>query len=137
MATEGNGAQGLVRLSQLGRRIERWRGTRVKRSPMPAELWRAATELARELGVYRVARELGVGYESLKDRAGARSEPGVREAGAFVELAGASLLSAAPAAARSEVELSDASGVKVVIRLDAGESVDVGEVLAAFRATAR
>ena len=68
MATEGSGAQGLARLSQLRRRIERWRGTRVKRSPMPPELWRAATELARELGVYRVAREVGVGYESLKDR---------------------------------------------------------------------
>ena len=68
MGTEGSGAQGLARLSQLRRRIERWRGTRVKRSPMPPELWTAATELARELGVYRVARELGVGYGSLKER---------------------------------------------------------------------
>jgi hypothetical protein len=74
---------------------------------MPPELWTAATELARELGVSRVARELGVGYESLKDRAGVWGEPGARQADAFVELAGASLLSAAPAAVRSEVELSE------------------------------
>ena len=62
MATEGSGAQGLARLNHLRRRIERWRWTRAKRSPMPPELWMAATDLARELGAYRVARELGVGY---------------------------------------------------------------------------
>ena len=132
MATEGNGAQGLARLDQLRRQIERWRRTRMKRSPMPAELWTAATELARELGVSRVARELGVGYESLKDRAEARGEPGARQADAFVEIAGASLLSAVPGAARSEVELSDARGTKLVIRL-ADQAVDVAALLAAFR----
>jgi len=40
-------------------------------------------------------------------------------------------------AARGEVELSDASGVKVVIRLGAGEWLDVAALLAAFRATTR
>jgi hypothetical protein len=133
MGTEGSGAQGLARLSQLRRRIERWRGTRVKRSPMPPELWMAAAELARELGASRVARELGVGYVSLKDRAGAQGENGARAAGAFVELDGASLLSAAPAAVRSEVELSDVSGTKMVIRLAADQAVDVAALLAAFR----
>jgi hypothetical protein len=133
MATEGNGVQGLAQLSQLRRRIERWRRTRVKRSPMPAELWRAATELAQELGVYRVAREVGVGYEALKDRVEAHGEHGARESGAFVELAGASLVSAASAPARSEVELSDASGTTMVIRLAADQAVDVGALLAAFR----
>ena len=132
MGTEGSGAQGLTRLSQLRWRIERWRGTRVKRSPMPAELWRTATELARELGTSRVARELGLGYESLKDRAGARGEHGARHADGFVALDGAALLSAAPAAVRSEVELSDASGTRMVIRL-ADEAVDVGALLVAFR----
>jgi len=133
MARESGGAQGLARLSQLRRRIERWRWTRAKRSPMPPELWTGATELARELGAYRVARELGVGYGSLKDRVGARGENGAREAEAFVELDGASLFSAAPAALRSEVELSDASGTKMVIRLAADQAVDVPALLAAFR----
>ena len=133
MGTEGSGVRGLTRLSQLRWRIERWRRTRVKRSPMPPELWRGATELARELGVSRVAREVGVGYESLKDRAGARGEHDVRQADAFVELAGASLLSAAPAGVRSEVELSDASGTTMVIRLATDQAVDVAALLAAFR----
>jgi hypothetical protein len=133
MATESRGTPGLARLTQLRRRIEWWRRTRVKRSPMPPELWIAATELARELGVYRVARELGVGYESLKDHAEAEGEHGARQAEAFVELGGASLFSAAPAAVRSEVELSDASGTKMVIRLAADQAVDVAALLAAFR----
>jgi len=97
---------------------------------MPQELWAAATELARELGVSRVAQELGVGYGSLKDRLGAN---GARGSGAFVEVDGALVLSAAPAPARNEVELSDASGLKVVIRLGAGQAVDVGALLAALR----
>jgi len=133
VATQDNEEQGLARLSQLRRRIERWRRMRVKRSPMPPELWVAATELARELGAYRVARELGVAYGSLKDRAGARGENGARQVQGFVELDGAALFSAAPAAMRSEVELSDASGTKMVIRLAANQAVDVGALLAAFR----
>lgn len=137
MATEHSGLQGLVRLSQLRRRIERWRWTRTKRSPMPADLWMAATELARELGASRVARELGVGYGALKERLGADRENGARAAEAFVALDGAALFSAAPATVRSEVELSDASGAKMVIRLGADQAVDVAALLAAFRTVPR
>ncbi len=133
MGTEGSGAQGLVRLSQLRRRIDRWRWTRTKRSPMPEDLWTAATELARELGAYRVARGAGVGYGSLKDRVGARGGNGARQGAAFVALDGASLFSAPPASVRSEVELSDASGAKLVIRLGADQTVDVTALLVAFR----
>ena len=128
---EGNGVGAAVRLTQLRRRIERWRGTRVKRSPMPPELWSGATELAREMGVSRVARELRVGYESLKERAGVGAEPGGRQAPAFVELAGASLVATAPAAVRCEVQLADARGTTLVIRL-ADQAVDVAAVLALF-----
>lgn len=136
MATKSSGAQGAARLSQLRRGVERWRETRTKRSPMPAQLWAAATELARELGAYRVAQEVGVGYQSLKDRLGDEAESGSHETDAFVEIDTASLFALSPATVRGEVELSDTSGVKVVIRLGAGESVDVAALLAAFRRTA-
>ena len=134
---ESNGVRAAVRLTQLRGRIERWRCTRAKRSPMPAELWTAATELARELGAYRVAREAGVGYQSLRDRLGDDAEKGGRRADAFVEIDTAALFASPPATVRGEVELSDASGMKVVIRLGAGESVDVAGVLGAFRAAQR
>ena len=133
MAAESSGAAGLVRLNQLRRRIERWRWTRSKRGSMPPELWVAATSLARELGAYRVARDLGVGYASLRDRLSAGSEDSPQREKAFVELDGAALFAAAPASVRGEVELSDASGTKMVIRLAADQTVDVAALLTAFR----
>jgi len=104
---------------------------------MPAQLWAMATELAGELGAYRVAREVGVGYQSLRGRLGdvAAGEP--PQSAGFVEIQPAALFAAPPETPRGEVELSDASGVKVVIRLGAGESVDVAALLATFRTTAR
>jgi len=78
----------------------------------------------------------GVGYPSLRDRLGADAPNGTPHAEAFVEIDTATLFAAPAATARGEVELSDASGVKMVIRLGAGESVDVAAVLAAFRRTA-
>ena len=122
-----------ARLKRLRRRIERWRWTRAKRSPMPAKLWEEAAELGRELGAYRVARELGIGYESLRDRLGDDAVGGSRQVQPFVEVSTAALFTPAPTV-RSEVELSEAGGLKVVIRLGAGESVDVPALLAAFRA---
>ena len=133
---ESNGIRVAVRLAQLRGRIERWRSTRVKRSPMPGELWTAATELARGLGAYRVARELRIGYGALKERLSADGESGGAGLPAFVAVDGATLFAAAPTG-HSEVELSDATGLKVVIRLAAGQAVDVAAVAAAWRTTAR
>ena len=125
------------RLKDLRRGIDRWRRTRVSRGPMPAQLWARATELARELGAYRVAREVGVGYQSLRDRLGDDAAAERRQSAGFVEIKPAALFAAPAERARGEVELSDASGVKLVIRRGAGESVDIAALLAAFRATAR
>lgn len=134
---ESNGVRAAVRLTQLRRRIERWRRTRAKRSPMPAELWSAATDLARGLGAYRVARQLGIGYGSLRDRLRADGESGGVAAPAFVAVDGAALFAPAPASGHGEVELSDGGGLKVVIRLAAGQAVDVAAVVAVVRAVAR
>jgi hypothetical protein len=136
-SAESQRVRAAVRLTELRRRIERWRWRRAKRSPMPAELWTAATELARELGAYRVAREAGVGYPSLRARLGDAAEKGRPRADAFVEIDTGALFASPPATVRGEVELSDASGMKVVIRLGAGESVDLAGVLGAFRAVQR
>ena len=103
--------------------------------PMPAALWTAATALARAHGAYRVARAVGVGYPSLRDRLGAGAGHRRPPAEAFVAIDTAALFAPPSATARGEVELSDASGVTMVIRLGAGESVDVAAVLAAFRRT--
>lgn len=129
--TAGGGIE--ARLARLRRRIDRWRWTRTRRGSMPADLWREATELGRELGAYRVARDLGIGYRSLRERLGDDDVDEPQKAPAFVEVNTAPLFALAPSAARGEVELSDASGVKLVIRLGAGESVDVAALVSAFR----
>ena len=133
MGKQGGDRRAHARLKQLRRRIERWRWTRTARGPMPATLWASAVELGGELGAYRVARELGIGYGSLRERLGDDPVVEPRQRQEFVEVNTASLFVPSPAAAGGEVELSDASGVKVVIRLGAGESLDVGALLTAFR----
>lgn len=133
---ERNGIREAVKLAQLRARIERWRSTRAKCSPMPAELWTAATELARGLGAYRVAQELRIGYGTLRERLGADGERGGVAAATFVAMGGAALLAAAGSGG-GEVELADGSGLKVVIRLAAGQAVDWAALVAAVRRTDR
>jgi hypothetical protein len=124
------------RLKELRERISRWRLTFPKRRPMPAPLWDEAVALARELGVHPVKAALGLNYESLKTRLdeatshghGAQSGAGVD----FVELSGAQLLGL-PVAAGPVVELSDASGGRLTMRLAAGSALDVAQLVAAFR----
>jgi hypothetical protein len=73
----------------------------------------------------------------LKDRLGADGESGRDGAPAFVAVDGAALFATARATGCGEVELSDGSGLKVVIRLGAGQAVDVAAVVMAVRTAAR
>ena len=82
-----------------------------------------------------VRSALGLNYESLK---GHLEDGGVASRGAseapmakFVELSGAQVLGSPPAG--PVVELSDASGTRVTIRLAAGSTLEVAELVEAFR----
>ena len=129
-AHDGLGA----RARELRDQIARWRRTREKRSPMPAELWAEAVGLARSGGTYPIARALQVDYESLARRV-AEADAGERggtPAAAFVELTGAQFLgSSAPAG--PVVEMADADGVRLTIRLTGGSALDVAAVVHGFR----
>jgi len=124
-----------VRLEPLRRQIERWRGTRTKRSPMPESLWQGAAALAREHGVYAAAQELGLSYGSLRTRAEAE-EPGRARAkgeglarATFVEL-GAGPIGAAPMPGGLIVEVTGRSGQRLTVRLH-GSELDVAELIRA------
>jgi len=122
-----------ARVAAVRRRIEHWRRVREKRSPMPEELWTAAVSLAREHGLYRVVRALGVNYETLKARAGRLASDGAEAAngcGGFVELNGGHLVGRSPGAG-SVVELSGADGAKLTIRL-AGDAPELLGLVQAF-----
>lgn len=121
------------RVGRVRKQIDRWRSSRKSRSPMPARLWHEASLLARELGVHRVKSALGLNYESLKRRVregGGERGTAARKAG-FIELSGAQLLE--PASGRVVVEVSDADGGRLTVRLGMGSELDVAGLVEAFR----
>lgn len=122
------------RVQQLRERIDHWRSTRVKLWPMPAELWDEATVLARELGIHPVQRALRLNHESLRRRVeGVTPARGSAEAaGEFVELSGAQLLGL-PVLGGPVIELSDGDGVRLTVRLAAGSTLDMAQLVEAFR----
>lgn len=124
----------LRRVDAVRRRIEEWRATRAGLSPMPAELWAASVSLAREHGVYAIARSLRLDHGGLKRRVEqAGGAVGPDEAGAigFVEVKGEQLAPGAPPA-ESVVEMTRADGSRMVARLAVQEGVDVVALAATF-----
>jgi len=138
----------LRKMGRLRSRIERWRQARTKRSPMPEELWSEATELGRVCGVYRTSQDLGVNYESLRarierssGRASSARQGGQRRshrapisgAPKFVELATMPTVVESVGAAGVLIEVQEATGSKLTIRLGTASTIDVCAVLASFR----
>ncbi len=124
-----------ARVQQAQVRIEKWRKTRKKRSPMPEPLWDTAVELAQSDGVYRIARMLRLNYQTLKCRVAIASSATSHrtKAGAargFVELSSA--LAVAPPPFGPVLELSDGDGAKLTIRLPAEPALDVERLAEAF-----
>lgn len=90
--------------------------------------------LARRHGAYPVARALGVDYGALKKRVTGgkpRGERRRKRSTGFIELAAAPLLGQANCAGMV-VEFWDREGAKVVVRLPAGEGLDVRGLAEAF-----
>lgn len=119
-------------------RIEGWRQSSPKSRNMPEELWKEASAAAKRLGACRVARALGVKYETLKQRvlasgvAGVGGEATVLPSGTqFIELMGFSGLGHT-AADEAVVELAAADGARLTIRLK-GAGLDVAALVGAFR----
>ena len=78
-------------LEELQRQFAAWRSTGCKGRRIPEALWEAATVAARELGVNRVSRGIGVDYTRLKRRVAESGAPQVKSSSTgagpvFVEL---------------------------------------------------
>jgi hypothetical protein len=113
----------------------RWRSKRLKHSPMPEALWDAAVSLAREHGVWAVAKALGVSYATLKERTdrhgGRREGEGAAQRDGFVEVNAAQLFGSAIAEG-IVVEFSSADGAKLLIRMPSSKGLDVVGLADAF-----
>jgi len=114
-------------------RVEEWRRTRSARGQMPAELWSEAVSVARRRGLYTTARGAGVDFGALAKRV--RGEPpGAQSTSAitFVEWSGAQILGQVRSPGCAVVEMSDAAGRHVTVRLDSTGGLDVAGIVAAF-----
>ncbi len=114
-------------LSQAERAFVKWRRSRKRGERIPAKLWALAVELAATHGVCRVSSKLRLDYYALRRKLAERHvEIPACEPPAFVELSPASLANPLPPQ-QSEylIELEDASGTKMSIRVRGAESLDV------------
>ena len=123
-------------LEQVRQRLERWRKTRKRCSSIPDALWASAVELARQYGVNKTARALGLNYYSLKRRLESGTHPGLYEAkgGArFIELV-TPLGNSSP---ECIVELEHPGGAKMKIHLKGKVEPDLVALTGLFWGAAR
>jgi len=125
-------------LEQLGLRLKCWREARVRGQRIPAQMWTAAVQMARQLGVHRVAKVLHLDYERLKRRV--QGAGGVAHAGKidtrkvdtrFVEML-VSPPTAAPGRCECALELENAQGAKMRVELSGKGLGALGAVCSAF-----
>jgi hypothetical protein len=130
MAT--NSSKGLAAgLERTKMRFAAWREARRGAKRIPGGLWEEAVRAARQHGVHRVSRELGLDYNHLKRRCGcvASGRAGATvSAPVFVELGGP----AAEAGLACVVELEKGNGTRMRICVRDTVAVDWGKLKEAF-----
>jgi hypothetical protein len=124
-------------IKALRHRIDHWRHTRKKITPMPEELWTEAVSLARRYGLGPVARGLRVDYGTLKIRydlssgaADQDSEPRSPGSSGFVEIDWPPVQRSTDAPVT--VELSAPDGAKLTVLLSGPAASTVMDLAEAF-----
>ena len=115
---------------RVQRRFERWRGRRRPGTRIPGDLWQAAVDLARDIGVSRTAHDLRLDYYALKDRvqAGPPSVPNVAvesDTGQFIEIP----VAAARNSAACVLEIQSSSDVRVRMELQGMDGAELGSLV--------
>lgn len=107
--TDGGSAE----IEGIAAELDDWRRSPERGRGIPEGIWRDVVTLAREHGVYRVARSLRLNYDSVKRRAAVCAvAPKRREVPTFVELG----LQSVGEDGNCVVELSAADGVRLTVR---------------------
>jgi hypothetical protein len=119
-------------ITQLQRRLEEFRSAQRTRTKLPESLWEAAVKLARQHGIYAVARPLRLDYTRLKQRlGGSPSRSRKPEPPAFVELIG----SRAASLPEYVIEFESARGGKMRIQWKGADPPDWAGLLRAWHET--
>ena len=131
--TQANREELATKIEPLRLQVEAWRKSRPPGQRMPEALWEAATQLAKEYGVSPVQRVLGVDYRGLEYRAtgidktkSGKPAPPVKTT--FVELP----TLAAPRRAEHTLELEDATGRKMTMKVCGGSLAELLPLAQAF-----
>jgi len=107
----------------------------MKKRPTTLDELRKWLELNRRSGGRKRPRARAVGVKSRSvQREASRADVRVEAPAGFVEFSGAQLLEATVGGV---VELSDAEGVRLTIKLGGAQALDVAAVVAAFRGAQR
>ena len=121
----------LTEIEGLRGKIQGWRQSQPKSRSMPEEFWQEASTAAKSLGAGRVARALGLNYETLKQRVlpngAGRSADRVQrkrqpEGTGFIELKGLSAPGKLASREEMVVEVLAADGARLTIRIHAGSA---------------
>jgi len=121
-------------LSEARRQLDHWRSQQPnKRTRLPKELWQQAVALAKEHGLNKTARALGLKYYSLKkhlDEAGAANESSVKPQPNFIELLGGTM---SPGLMECTIEWSDGGGSTVRMHIKGAGLTELTSLASVFR----
>lgn len=121
--------------ARVREQLNQWRQDHSGRGRIPEVLWAEATRLAREHGLNKTARLLGLDYYSLKKRLQAESAPAMDgpSSAAFVELQ-----ATYPSAAfECVLELQNAQGTQLKLHLRGSAAPDLTALSSVFWSSAR
>jgi hypothetical protein len=114
-------------LSIARRQLDQWRQQQPGRKRLPQELWSKAVALAREHGINRTARTLGLKYESLKKHL----EATPAAAGpAFLELLPGTMV---PSSLECTIELENSQGGKMRMHVKGASIADLASFARGWR----
>ena len=130
-------------LDPLRERIRVWRSTRHRPKAMPPHIWNHAVVLAREFGVCKVARAVGLDYTALRKKVAKAMElpglvlPTFMDLGRLVAEEAPPLISpgnqaAGQSAAGALIDISTPDGTRIRIYLEAGRGMEAAGIMAAF-----
>ena len=121
------------KIEPLRQQIEGWRKARRPNEHMPESFWEPATQLAKEYGLAPVQGILRIDYRGLQRRVSGVRLPTApkKQTASFVEL---SALPALPAPRRCEhtLELEDAGGRRMSLKLSGGSLAELAPLIQAF-----
>jgi len=120
----------VAKIEPLRQQVEAWRKTRHPNEHMPESFWEPATQLAKEYGLAPVQGILRIDYRDLQRRvSGVRLPPPPKKPMArFVELP----VLAPARRCEHTVELEDAGGRRMSIKLSGGSLAELAPLIQAF-----